>query len=118
MLVGGGVALLAVAVGAWWWMRGHTPDDRLSLEGEEDGSGKKARRFDPSKLQGALKARPSLKAMSSSAPVTAHTSLSSPPPDASTTSGGAIDPSQRGVTPPAWATTSSTSSYFYTPPTR
>lgn len=103
VLVGGGVAALAVAVGAWWFLRGRTADDRL-LEGKQGGGGK--RKFSPA----SLKARPSLKAFTATQAGTQGATADTAPVE-STSSGtslvGAMPPSAPGA-----------SSYFYMPPTR
>lgn len=108
VLVGGGAALLAVAVGAWWWMRSRTADERILLEGEEEGGSTVtgARKFSPAKLKGALKVRPSLKA------IAAAQSAASGSATADTTVSGPALVGAMAPTPPG------PSSYFYVPPTR
>jgi len=106
VLVGGGAALLAVAVGAWWWMRSRAPDDRILLEGDGEGGGKGKGKFSPAKLKGALKVRPSLKA------IAAAQGAASGSAAGDTTVPGPALVGAMAPTPPG------PSSYFYTPPTR
>lgn len=103
VLVGGGVAALAVAVGAWWFLRGRTADDRL-LEGKQEGGGK--RKFSPS----SLKARPSLKAFVAAQSATQGATADTAPVEP-TSSGTALVGAMPASAPGA-------SSYFYMPPTR